>query len=743
MNPWRAALTSATASGKRTRIASRQSDRLLVGAALDRHPLQSRAGQLDRGVQRQRRELLALGLGDRLRLACRELLQVLHQLVGIAAERESETAFHASNDSDAAHSSVARSSSRRRERTPRPMPGRCFIASANGEPGARAEGLLETPRRGSDSVEVARARPGAVARRSPARERARLPRPPRSQADSRSASEPRAAHEARRSSPPPALLLGQLAERVIDTVRRTHRGLRPPLPASSSTSHVRSSPLRMRRDTCARPARPRPDTTPATPARRPRRTAAGGGTVEILPERPRRQHKLGRMALLGALPAGAATSSRRSARPTTAGATCSRSARTLAGGASSSLGSSAGPGDEVLDVATGTAAVAIELARENGLSRRRPRPERRDAGVRPPSHRGRRARRPNPPRRGRARSSFRSRTAPSTASRSRTCSATSRIPRTHCASWRGSSGRAGSSPRSSSDYRVVSGGRSGSSTCASDCLSPARLISPGWHEVGAFLGPSIRDLPRPPAARGTARGSGGQPGSRTSAGASAQPRRAATSSGGDVREREPRPAFYALEPGGWRDYVTLLHPPYTLWHLSYVVIGAALAAALRDRPAPGRARRVLPRGRHRSARARRAERPSAGDADLRPHARRARVVSIGGCRRARHLRLDRLHALARAARRCRRVRRLSRTTSSCSAARSTPTSGSRVDWGSFPLLVGYVAMAERITARSSARGHVRGLPEPCAAAPVDPGANRPAARGLGSAARSRLLDGSP
>ena len=38
-----------------------------------------------------------------------------------------------------------------------------------------------------------------------------------------------------------------------------------------------------------------------------------------------------------------------------------------------------------------------------------------------------------------------------------------------------------------------------------------------------------------------------------------------------------RPSFYALAPGGWRDYVTLLHPPYTLWHLSYVAIGAALA----------------------------------------------------------------------------------------------------------------------------------------------------------------------
>jgi hypothetical protein len=39
---------------------------------------------------------------------------------------------------------------------------------------------------------------------------------------------------------------------------------------------------------------------------------------------------------------------------------------------------------------------------------------------------------------------------------------------------------------------------------------------------------------------------------------------------------EARPAFYALASGGWRDYVTLLHPPYTAWHLSYVVIGACL-----------------------------------------------------------------------------------------------------------------------------------------------------------------------
>jgi hypothetical protein len=42
-----------------------------------------------------------------------------------------------------------------------------------------------------------------------------------------------------------------------------------------------------------------------------------------------------------------------------------------------------------------------------------------------------------------------------------------------------------------------------------------------------------------------------------------------------------RPAFYALDLGSWRDYYTLLHPPYTLWHLSYVVLGAALAPTIR------------------------------------------------------------------------------------------------------------------------------------------------------------------
>ncbi len=41
-----------------------------------------------------------------------------------------------------------------------------------------------------------------------------------------------------------------------------------------------------------------------------------------------------------------------------------------------------------------------------------------------------------------------------------------------------------------------------------------------------------------------------------------------------------RPAFYALRAGGWRDYVTLLHPPYTAWHLAYVVVGGCLAPSV-------------------------------------------------------------------------------------------------------------------------------------------------------------------
>ena len=44
-----------------------------------------------------------------------------------------------------------------------------------------------------------------------------------------------------------------------------------------------------------------------------------------------------------------------------------------------------------------------------------------------------------------------------------------------------------------------------------------------------------------------------------------------------ARDAVPPPAFYAAGAGGWRDWWLVLHPPYTAWHLSYIVIGACLA----------------------------------------------------------------------------------------------------------------------------------------------------------------------
>jgi hypothetical protein len=48
-----------------------------------------------------------------------------------------------------------------------------------------------------------------------------------------------------------------------------------------------------------------------------------------------------------------------------------------------------------------------------------------------------------------------------------------------------------------------------------------------------------------------------------------------------VADQRTRPAYYAAGPGPWRDWWTLLHPPFTAWHLSYVVLGAMLAPHVR------------------------------------------------------------------------------------------------------------------------------------------------------------------
>jgi len=50
-----------------------------------------------------------------------------------------------------------------------------------------------------------------------------------------------------------------------------------------------------------------------------------------------------------------------------------------------------------------------------------------------------------------------------------------------------------------------------------------------------------------------------------------------------VNMNETPPAYYARGRHGWKAWWTLLHPPYTLMHLSFVVVGAALAPELNFR----------------------------------------------------------------------------------------------------------------------------------------------------------------
>jgi ubiquinone/menaquinone biosynthesis methyltransferase len=109
-----------------------------------------------------------------------------------------------------------------------------------------------------------------------------------------------------------------------------------------------------------------------------------------------------------------------------------------------------------------------------------------------------------------------------------------------------------------------------------------RAVSRDWRDVGAFLGGSIdrfygrHDMESVWRAAGIAD-------VRTDAVGLGS----AAITWGSVRDAsapaEPAvlPAFYALRSGAWRDYVTLLHAPYTAWHLSYVVLGAALAPVVR------------------------------------------------------------------------------------------------------------------------------------------------------------------
>ena len=108
-------------------------------------------------------------------------------------------------------------------------------------------------------------------------------------------------------------------------------------------------------------------------------------------------------------------------------------------------------------------------------------------------------------------------------------------------------------------------------------------VSPGWGEVGGFLGPSIRGFwERLPSERLV--DAWREAGIDDVQGAPPQPRRRDRHLGHPWRLRPRARRSTPSRSGGWRDYVTLLHPPYTAWHLSYVAIGAALTR----RRSPGR-----------------------------------------------------------------------------------------------------------------------------------------------------------
>ena len=79
------------------------------------------------------------------------------------------------------------------------------------------------------------------------------------------------------------------------------------------------------------------------------------------------------------------------------------------------------------------------------------------------------------------------------------------------------------------------------------------------------------------AERGTERGTerGAEHGAAPMAGA-----HDASASARQTADGELPPAFYGRRGGRRADWWTLLHPPYTVWHVSYAVIGAGLAPHL-------------------------------------------------------------------------------------------------------------------------------------------------------------------
>ena len=213
--------------------------------------------------------------------------------------------------------------------------------------------------------------------------------------------------------------------------------------------------------------------------------------------------------------------------------------------------------------------------------------------------------------------------------------------------------------------------------------------------------------------------------------------------GGAGRWRETR--VYVLELGGWRDYVTLLHVPYTAWHLWYVAIGAGVA----PRSTAAGSAQASPRSCSRSGSAHtRSTSCTAGR-----WGPRSPTASSSG---------SPWYRSAVPPRSGSPLRSRSRSGSSPSSRRSFLVAAYNLElasgrfhtdlwfglaWGAFPVLTAYFAMAGRLRGEAivvAAFATLLSLAR--AAAPVDPGgspgsaAKRPCARGL-RRARGRTRGG--
>ena len=180
--------------------------------------------------------------------------------------------------------------------------------------------------------------------------------------------------------------------------------------------------------------------------------------------------------------------------------------------------------------------------------------------------------------------------------------------------------------------------RPGSSTCVSACPTAGRLISPAWHDAGRILGPSIRGFHARVAGRSGSNRSGATPVWRTCARSGSASAAGLSCGRGGPRERGGAPRVLrarARRLARLRDA-----PPPALYGVE--------RRLRRDRSGPRDARRLdagradaprlLPRGRDRRARARRAAGTAAEYADPGRRAHRARGRLDRRCVRDRPLR---------------------------------------------------------------------------------------------------------